>query len=470
MRGCVHVHPQILEVPLTAQPSKVPIEVRYDRLINGTTTLQRLLNLEALSKMRKHSRSGAGLDTVVLKNFQNLQFNGPFTVGTQPFTAQFDTGSPWTWLPANPCQGCEQFGLRKSYTCALSPTCQARGHDIEIQYGKGHCRGKAFREQMTFSSNPQHVIKNVSLVLIDHIDNFAQLMADGIVGLSNGNNVDDENSSSIVTLMKGAGLIPEAAFSVYLSTQPLGSKLIFGGVNDGYKAGDFHFHPLASGIHAWMIKMTGDMLVGDKKIDNKPELALVDTGSSVLVFDPMTSVSFLSALESKNIFCEVRGDIGMRIFCTPTSESVHLQPGAFPPMSFSFDDITYTLEPELYAGQCDIKLPPAPSKAGCVLDVILLPMAPLVILGVPFIRKYYTIFSEEKQQVGFALAANNAIVKSESHGFSMPIWLVGTVGLIALVAAAIAAISLMKRYVQKPILLNSDAMHEEIELTPKFDS
>eukprot|EP01017_Pseudomicrothorax_dubius_P045373 TRINITY_DN7838_c0_g1_i2.p1 TRINITY_DN7838_c0_g1~~TRINITY_DN7838_c0_g1_i2.p1 ORF type:complete len:174 (+),score=38.63 TRINITY_DN7838_c0_g1_i2:198-719(+) len=106
--------------------------------------------------------------------------------------------------------------------------------------------------------------------------------------------------------------------------------------------------------------------------------------------------------------CFIRQELQMRVVCQSEKE-VDIT-AAFPPMQFYIDGKGYDLLPENYIYGCGHGIDEMfPLSYTCALEIVIMPKLNIVILGDIFMRRYYTIFSEERKAIGFAKAKKRAV-------------------------------------------------------------
>jgi len=180
-------------------------------------------------------------------------------------------------------------------------------------------------------------------------------------------------------------LIPTAIFSSYLSSNETNSSvLILGGIDKQYYTGDINyvvFNILQGLLGYWLITGT-DIKVMGKSLGNCFLCPLiVDTGTSVITGPPGYVEPLLDAIGYVNPDCSNRNQL--------------------PTISFTLSGIDMTLEPSFYV----LYGADETGQNVCQLGIESLdPGLPIWILGDPFLRKYYTIFDRQNNQVGFATA------------------------------------------------------------------
>jgi hypothetical protein len=237
-------------------------------------------------------------------------------------------------------------------------------------------------------------------LLEENDDPFAPLAFDGVMGLAP--TVVDAKEFNVMQALLSKRKAGKAVFGVYLaetsSTVAAGGELVFGGYRKERLAEDLLWVPVSDAAH-WQIQ------VDDITLDGKPAnlcakggcQAAVDTGSS-LVSAP------------GNILSRIMSRIDPGSDCSKSP----------PKLGFIVNGKTLELRGEDYLEHsddgCEFLLASAGGGKG-----------PSLVLGYPFLRRYYTVFDQEHGRIGFALANHAPLTKPaslESDVASIP--LVGT--------------------------------------------
>lgn len=329
-----------------------------------------------------------GDDPVVIHDYQNAQYYGPITVGTPPqqFNVIFDTGSSNLWVPSKQCRNC---GFHPKYDSSSSSTYAKNGTVFNIQYGSGPVSGFLSADSVsvgTASAKSQtfaEITNTKGLGLGYKLGKF-----DGILGLGYGT-ISEDKIPTVIHNLKAQGAIDEAIVGFYLSSSgSANGEMTVGGVDKTKFTGLPAYVPVVREGY-WQVALDSFNINGASVTAVKS--AILDTGTSLLA-GPVAEVKKIAAtLGAKSVFINPNE---FTIDCSKIS--------TLPTLDFKLGDNTYSLEGKDYvisAGQ-----------GVCLLGMtgidVPAPMGPLWILGDVFIRKYYTIFDMEKNQVGFAPVAS----------------------------------------------------------------
>jgi len=225
------------------------------------------------------------------------------------------------------------------------------------------------------------------VALLEEADEpFAGLAFDGVLGLAPKS--PDAKEFNLLQALFAERKTGRAVFGVYLaatsSSTPAGGELVFGGYRKERMAEELLWAPVSE-QGSWQIH------VEDITIDGKPANlcakggceAAVDTGSS-LVMAP------------GNLLGRIMSQIDPGDDCSKTP----------PKLGFKVNGRLLELNGEDYLEH---------SEDGC--EFLLASAAgngkgPNLVLGYPFLRRYYTVFDQEKSRIGFALAQHGPLKKS----------------------------------------------------------
>ncbi|CAD7959295.1 unnamed protein product [Amoebophrya sp. A120] len=339
---------------------------------------------------------------VDMLNNNNSQYYGDFMLGTppQPFTAVMDTGSGLIWVPGKKCATdvCadhHQYDEAASSTKRVIPS--EVGATTVIHYGTGSvhyqqsedtlrlCDSKLNPNCRDLGKNALHIpAQTMGTSLTQTSEPFKWLPFDGIFGLA-----PSASKGSALHSIRKAKVLAHNMLGCYLSedTHRTGS-LSFGGIEPQYIAKG---HPLywhtTTHPKEWQVAIADVEVNGEKQhacdsYPNKECLAVVDTGSSLITgpaeeMDPLlqkmqldTSCKRLDKMPTVNLL--LKSDDGLiRYPLTPQEYTLA-----------DMNEQTEQPECELGFGSMDV-----PGKKW--------------VLGDTFLRRYYSIYDDDKGRVGF---------------------------------------------------------------------
>jgi len=321
---------------------------------------------------------------ITIKDYQNSQYFGEMSVGTpaQKFDVIFDTGSSNLWVPASDCSNCggKIVGRKNKYDRTKSSTYVVDDAPFAIQYGSGPVSGNWSVDTANmggFDIDAQRFaeVKDASgLGVAYSLGKF-----DGILGLAFDSISIDKTPTPLKNLID-QGKSDKGMFAFYLGDEADG-ELTIGGYDETKYTGDLVWEPLSQATY-WEIDLD-DVSAGGTSYASSTS-GIVDSGTSLLT-GPTSIVKDLA--KSVGAKANVAGEY--TVDCDAT----------LPDITFTIGGNPYTLTGDEYI----IKSGTTCLFAFMGLDVPR-PAGPLWILGDVFMRKFYTVFDYENEQIGFATA------------------------------------------------------------------
>jgi len=344
------------------------------------------LNRQMYKSVQKRSHQVESADTKIV---HKTAYYGRIEAGTprQPFTVVFDTGSGNLMVPSTYCQSraCTMHKRFDRKSSATAEDIEADGSrskkgaprdQITVTFGTGEISGVFLRDDVCIGN----LCSNVHFVgATDETDDpFTSFNFDGVLGLALPEMSQGPDFSLMDHLVRSKKLKRDL-FSVFLSDSAAeNSEVTFGDVKQDRMASDMFWEPVSRNTGYWQVQ------IKDIAINNKPQnlcsdcQVAVDTGTSQLA-GPTEVINDLSSR------LDVKGD------CSNYND--------LPNLGFVMGEHVLNLKPQDYVDKdgerCEVALMP--------LDVPP-PNGPLFIFGDPFLRKYYTAYDRERNQVGFATA------------------------------------------------------------------
>ncbi|GFN84851.1 cathepsin d [Plakobranchus ocellatus] len=344
-------------------------------------------------------RINATTRDIKLENYFNKLYCGSIHIGTpeQDFFVALDTETPITWVPSIHSPSKPKFHLftrtSKPYNNESSSTYTPNGRPFGVDYGPGQVSGYCSQDNVVIGGAT--VNNQVFGEAIIKPKMFEDSINDGILGMGfGGSNTGKE--ISLFDNMVNQGLLPAPVFSTYFNrygSNGPDSMLTLGGTNPKYYTGDFTYVDL-SRPDRWQfeidrIQVSNDLLVS---CWNQCQ-AVVDSSSSVII-GPSFEVDRLNR----------------RLGATPLERDPKLytfersQLKSLPDLEFVVNGKKLIMTGEDYANQ----IPgPHPNQyfSGIVGKRFDSEETPVWILGLSFLRTYYTQFDKGNRRIGFAKAA-----------------------------------------------------------------
>mmetsp|Transcript_139154 Transcript_139154/g.242157 ORF Transcript_139154/g.242157 Transcript_139154/m.242157 type:complete len:450 (+) Transcript_139154:144-1493(+) len=367
--------------------------------------------------------------TLQLNNYQNVQYSGAFTLGQQTLPVVYDTGSFEVLVLSEKCYSCNS--VLKKYDSQESASFQsAGGVQASHMFGSGPVRSEKGYEHVYFgdSMSPYNVAHAPFWQILDHEiaawdenANFA-----GIVGLSHTPQVPigfaPEPGTNELTLLSALQI---DLFSVCLQRSVEGAPgwLSVGpSVHSRLYAGGFSTIPVIGQVH-WGVQMTEFHVPGVSTSNPcSPSCGVIlDTGTSLIAVPPSLR-GVVNALQER---------------LNPDCSNID----SMPVLRFVLGGIPLELPPRAYVmkvHQLGMQIPISPEGvwdmmrngpnwqgvdtcqvAFMVIDKHSPQWGPVWILGMPFLRYYYTIFERTAKKIHVALATPSCSVQQGAPiGFS----------------------------------------------------
>lgn len=262
---------------------------------------------------------------------------------------------------------------------------------LELYFGKGSAAGLVIEDDICLGAPApgEQLCAKMNFVSAEKMSDepFNLLPYDGVLGLA----------LPELSATKDFNIMGELAEQEVLKNDRFAIWLAGPGDSEDSELtiGDFKTERLASGIH-WVkvTKHSGAKVpsgywqveIHDFSIDNGPlglgaVQAAADTGTAFIA-GPGSIISTLEA------------ELGMNSDCSNFAE--------LPNLGLIVDSIIMNLEPSDYVMK---------TKKGCHYQFMSLeippPKGPIVLLGDPFLKKYYTVFDRDTLKLGFALAKHS---------------------------------------------------------------
>jgi len=313
-------------------------------------------------------------------------YRARLTIGTPPVVQDFDmavdTGSGNLIVPSRSCtsEGCARH-RRYNFTSGSGK------EEITISFGQGLVSGFQAHDQVCLLGHRACVEMDFIAANFESQEPFGNAAYDGILGLALPQLAEAQDYSVLEQLRK-SDLLRTSTFAIFLGYDGEESQITFGGTQPAYMNSALVWSKI-SDPGLWQVVLEG-ITIGSESLgvcrgasrnNSAPCQAVVDTGASYIT-------------GPSEVIEAIMNEVEIRADCS-NSDSL-------PEIGFTLGGQTLALQPEDYVLQehdaCQLALMP--------LDIPP-PRGPLVILGEPFLRRYYTIFDATNFRVGFSLARHS---------------------------------------------------------------
>jgi len=347
---------------------------------------------------RRHVRRGGVRTTHKMAYFGTVEIGDP----PRPFQVVFDSGSGNLLVPGSSCdsEACNGRALYNHHPstsgnrvpCPASSKSHASLEDhTTVSFGVGQIVGDCFEDQICLGT----VCYAGAFIASTYESNtpFASFNFDGVLGLSLPY-MSRGPKFNMLERIKATEKLHQTVFAVFLSIRDTEvSEITFGSMKTSHLASDLHWVPVASrhtGFCEFQIsdasRHTGfwEFQISDITIDECPQnlcvdcYAAVDTGTSDLAGPT-----------------EIIQQLAWRLNVEPDCGNFH----NLPRLGFLINGVIMNLEPKDYVDEGD---------GSCEVSVMSLdippPTGPLFIFGIPFLEKFYTVYDNVNEHIGFAVA------------------------------------------------------------------
>mmetsp|Transcript_89309 Transcript_89309/g.236156 ORF Transcript_89309/g.236156 Transcript_89309/m.236156 type:complete len:439 (+) Transcript_89309:80-1396(+) len=324
------------------------------------------------------------------KVIHKTAYFGSVEIGTpkQTFQVVFDSGSGNLLVPASDCnsQACiaharynqsESSSMHRVRCDGVQDSGDAQD-EVSILFGTGEVWGRCIHDQICLG--PVCYPGSFITATYETKSPFMSFNFDGVLGLA----LPSMSQGSMFNTMerlKETQRLHQTLYSVFLSSSESEveiSEITFGSIKTSHMASDLHWAPVTRDTGFWEVQ------ISDITIDNRPQnlctncYVAVDTGTSALA-GPSRIIQELS----------------LRLNVDPECKNYH----ELPNLGFVIGGQILNLQPDDYVDStpesCDVSL----------MDLnVPPPKGPLFIFGIPFLEKFYTVYDNVNEQIGFAVA------------------------------------------------------------------
>ncbi|KAH9894313.1 protease [Cubamyces lactineus] len=310
----------------------------------------------------------------------DTEWTGNITIGTPPktFLIDFDTGSSDLWVPSSSCKTCKGKTL---YDASKSSTSSRKNGVFRVEYGDGsRTSGPIYSDTVTvggIEATEQYfsAVTTESAGLVGGPE-------DGILGMAFPVLSNLRQDPFFVTAFKQKHAARNE-FAFKLNTT--GSELYIGGMNSTLYKGSPEYHNISSDAGYWQIGDAEALVDGKRAVSSFH--TIIDSGTTIMYGPPAAVKQVYAAVKGSEVF---DAETGFYSF-----------PCATPPaLAFTWGGKSWDVNPaNLDLGQ---KEPGSSQCVGALAGQDLGLGDNVWLLGDSFMKNVYTVFSFDKNAVGFA--------------------------------------------------------------------
>jgi hypothetical protein len=344
-----------------------------------------------------------------------LQYYGEVTVGTPPqkFVVIFDTGSGHLMIPSGKCDSpaCakhRRFVDNSSSTAvaigwpdaplkAVDPNDADRDTMI-VNFAMGEATGQYARDTICLGTGTPYCATADFVETTEESDDpFMNAEWDGILGLGQG--VSDAAEFNVFKVLASSSKpkMQQPVFAVFLGRKIEDeAEISFGGVRQERMEGPMTWVPVSVEGY-WQFQFTDFLVDGKplnlcKKYGDRMCQGVVDTGSSLFMGPDEDLVPLLKALKFPG---------STKQNCSKTQ--------VFPKLSFQIAGKVFEMAADDYMDRSTADAPAGMETCWAhMMSIGDTGRGPIFVMGMPFLRAFYTAFDVTQKKIGFAIAKKDA--------------------------------------------------------------
>ncbi|KAI0699923.1 acid protease [Cerioporus squamosus] len=308
-------------------------------------------------------------------------WTGAVAIGipSQNFTVTFDTGSADLWVPSSSCKSC---GQHNKYNPSKSSKSKKQQGSFQISYGDGStASGTPYTDTVTVGGVT--VTKQFLAAVTRESSEFQGEPIDGLLGMGLPGLSNLKGTPFFSSAVQQGG-VKEGSFAFKLAKS--GSELFVGGTNSEFYTGDIEFHSVVSETGGyWAIE--GGTVTVDGKAAASQLTTIIDSGTTLVAIPPNAAAAFYQNIQGAKPLKEEQG------FYTFPCDAV-------PQVALSWGGKTWLISADDFnLGMVE------EGSSDCVGAFVALDLGlgdNVWLLGDTFMKNVYTVFSVDKNSVGFA--------------------------------------------------------------------
>lgn len=404
-----------------ALPGVLSIPLRHQKISSRPSVLQRQTDF----LQRQHGPGESDLESAIssfsdtsrvkLEKHSHIYY-GPVTLGStgQQLKVVFDTGSANLVVPSVSCKtpGClsrrngQSFDPAKSNSGAFVTssgikTDMEHARNLAVGFASGQVKGSAYEDRICIAGGM--CANQAKFLLADYeSDDFADYEFDGILGLAPDGPLSLGQGFSVLDDLAQEGVLTDRIFAFHLSgTDDEDSEVTLGGFNTNRMTGELTWLRANTDRGGWGVDMS-DMTVGGKQqgicssMSGNACLAQLDSGCA--------GIGLPEGMTEK---------LAKQIGFTATIKQCSYPDWYLPTIGFVLGGNNFELHPHEYVDVSN-------EATKCRLHFHDLPKdgftgASPVVLGHPFLLRYYSVYDREQLRIGLASATQQDPYESRAQ-------------------------------------------------------
>merc|ERR1719424_90431 len=405
--------------------SRQPASRRLAFELHRTSRRSQALSVRRLQTGPMQTTSEPSSDSIPLANMNDIQYHLQVHIGTlcpdagilamnQTFSLVPDTGSADLWVPAASCLTC----MTTRYDSTKSCSSKVIGDHVKFHYGDGtRASGVGMSDTVRIGSV---TVSNQFLIQVNTVDEKSNVPFGGILGLGHhrlGYSLDSSTRHTFVwSLFEEHPHLPRQ-FSFFLSgaKDSTPSQLILGEPDISSHAKEpirYSKSGNAFGVDTWLASLWSIGFSGGGWVIDFPDEgangvgALVDSGTSMIVLRPDIYDQIFGEVQKRLSGCGENG-IGWACDCPEPNDP------ALPSLVLAFvDDVgglfSLCMTPEEWMVE-DTGFIGTPPRCIPQFQKGDNRQPTPIILGMAFMRSFYTTFDVSDQRIGFARSSASTV-------------------------------------------------------------
>lgn len=353
--------------------------------------------LKAIKTPIGFSEEFLSLSASHLANYYNTQYYAVVYAGTpsSQYSVKIDTGSSYLWLPSTDCVDCHS--IAHHFNSSLSSTYTNLYTILDLNYFEGSVTGIVSTDSFSFGDSDSSV-SDLMFILVNEDEGMSALASDGIMGLAFSSNLNGH--LNFIDLLKEQGKIKNSIFALYFNDNIYGdltetdpeASIMLGDYDLSYAQEELQYVDIYSSSGFWFADLNS-LTYSEKTVGITSKYVIFNTGSS-MIQGPEDDIKVMMKLLTSGSYCYNVNQFNF-CYCKKFSE--------YPVFNFTIDGKSFFLGPEDYLVSV---------SGWCMIMMETLEGSMAIVLGLPFLRKYYSVFDLDNSKVGLALAVKSVQIST----------------------------------------------------------